>query len=187
MKVTPTAITDVLVIEPDVFGDHRGFFMETYQRQRYMDHGIRDEFVQDNLSFSVYGTLRGLHFQIRRPQAKLVQVIEGVIYDVAVDLRPSSRSYRQWVGVSLSSENRRQLYIPEGFAHGFCVTSKTAYFSYKCSDYYLPEDEGGIHWTDPDIGIDWPVDDPIVSAKDQQLPMHRTLAASQLPGSEMAS
>lgn len=170
MNVISTAIDDVRVIEPRVFSDQRGYFLETYHRERYRDAGIVCEFVQDNLSFSVRGTLRGLHYQIRHPQAKLVQVISGEVFDVAVDLRIGSPTFGKWAGVVLSSENKRQLFIPEGFAHGFCVTSETALFLYKCSDFYDPQDEGGLLWSDPDVGICWPVESPLLSAKDAVFP-----------------
>ncbi len=170
MEILPTALPDVKILRPRVFRDNRGFFMETYHRKRYRDLGIPADFCQDNLSRSVKGTVRGLHFQVRHPQAKLVQAIQGEIFDVAVDIRPGSPTFGRWVGERLSEENLHQLYIPEGFAHGFCVLSETALFSYKCSDFYDPADEGGILWSDPDIGIDWPVDDPIVSDKDKVQP-----------------
>ncbi len=166
MNVIPTAIEDVRILEPKVFSDQRGYFLETYHRERYRDAGIGCDFVQDNLSFSIRGTLRGLHYQIRHPQAKLVQVISGEVFDVAVDLRIGSPTFGKWVGVVLSSENKRQLFIPEGFAHGFCVTSETALFLYKCSDFYDPQGEGGLLWSDPDVGIAWPVERPLLSAKD---------------------
>lgn len=166
MKVIASLLTGVCVIEPDVFGDHRGFFMESYQKQRYMDNGIDTIFIQDNISFSVRNTLRGLHYQHPRGQSKLVQVLQGEIFDVAVDIRKGSPTWGQWFGVTLSSDNKRQVFIPDGYAHGFCVTSETALFAYKCSDYYLPEDEGGIRWDDPHIGIQWPVKRPILSDRD---------------------
>ncbi len=181
MKVVPTDLDGVQIIEPKVFRDHRGFFLETYHEKRYREAGIPSRFVQDNLSFSVRGTLRGLHYQLRHPQAKLVQVLTGEIFDVAVDLRPGSRTFGRWTGVYLSGDNQRQLFIPEGFAHGFCVLSETAYFSYKCSDLYTPGDEGGIFWADPEIGIDWPVSDPIISEKDMALPKLHTCPPEKLP------
>ena len=182
MDVIATDIPDVKIVAPKVFPDERGHFLETYQRQRYDAAGISRAFVQDNLSVSVRGTLRGLHFQIRRPQAKLIHVISGAIYDVAVDLRPDSPTFKKWVGITLTGEDHRQMFIPEGFAHGFCVTSEEAFFSYKCTDYYAPEDEGGLHWSDPDIGVRWPLDAPIISGKDAGLPMLSQLAPAQLPG-----
>ncbi len=170
MNVIPTSLEGVVIVEPDVFEDKRGFFMETYHQQRYHKAGISRVFVQDNMSFSVKGTLRGLHFQITQPQAKLVQVISGEIFDVAVDIRPDSATFGRWVGVYLSSDTRRQLFIPEGFAHGFCVISETALFMYKCSDFYAKDDESGILWSDPAIGIQWPIENPMVSDKDARLP-----------------
>ncbi len=181
MKVKTTALSGVIIFEPDVFGDHRGFFLETFQADRYEQAGIHAAFVQDNLSFSVQHTLRGLHYQITRPQAKLVQVITGEIYDVAVDVRSGSPTFGQWVGVQLSGDNHRQLFIPEGFAHGFCVLSPSAHFMYKCSDYYTPDDEGGVLWSDPEIGIDWPVSAPIISEKDARMAPLNQIAQHRLP------
>ena len=180
MKITTGIIKDILIIEPDVHGDHRGFFLETWNRQNYETAGIIDDFVQDNLSYSGRGTLRGLHFQITRPQAKLVQVISGEVFDVTVDIRPGSPTFGKWEGFFLSSENHRQLFIPGGFAHGFCVTSEFAYFHYKCSSFYDPQDEGGILWSDPDLGIEWPCEHPIISEKDMRLQKLSKLAPSQL-------
>ncbi len=180
MKVIKTSVKGVLIIEPPVFKDRRGFFMETYRQNRYREYGTDRVFVQDNLSFSVQGTLRGLHFQVRHPQAKLVQVMTGEIFDVAVDIRPGSPTFGKWTGAYLNEENRRQLFVPEGFAHGFCVLSETALFSYKCSDYYAPDDDGGILWSDPDLGIDWPVKEVIVSDKDGKLPCLSELLPEQL-------
>ena len=168
MKVLPTSLEGVLLIEPSVFEDKRGFFMETYQKETYMELGIDHDFIQDNLSYSVRGTLRGLHYQLPHAQAKLVQVITGEIFDVAVDIRRGSPNFGKWTGVHLLDKNRRQLYIPEGFAHGFCVLSETAVFMYKCSDFYAPDCEGGILWSDPDIGIDWPIENPLLSDKDNK-------------------
>ncbi len=154
--------------------------METYQQDRYRDIGINKNFVQDNLSFSVKGTLRGLHFQIKHPQAKLVQVISGEIFDVAVDIRPGSPTYGKWTGIYLSEQTLTQVFVPEGFAHGFCVLSETAHFLYKCSDFYAPDDEGGILWSDPDIAIDWPIKDPVVSDKDRRHPCLSFMLPGQL-------
>lgn len=182
MRTIDTDIEGLLIVEPDIFPDRRGFFTETFQTQRYAEAGIRCTFVQDNLSYSAKGTLRGLHFQIHKPQAKLVYVIAGEIFDVAVDLRPGSSTYGKWAGVVLSGANHRQLFIPEGFAHGFFVLSDRAYFAYKCSDFYAPDDEGGVLWTDPDVGIDWPADDPLVSSRDLALPLLMALGPEQLPG-----
>lgn len=181
MKILPANIPGLLIVEPAVYGDNRGFFTETWHRDRYAELGIDRVFVQDNLSRSLKGTLRGMHFQIRRPQAKLVQAISGELFDVAVDLRPDSPTFGKWEGVLLSDKNMRQFYIPEGFAHGFCVLSDTALFSYKCTDFYAPDDEGGLLWSDPDIGIDWPVSTPMLSAKDQIYPRLRDIGRQQLP------
>lgn len=185
MKIIPTSLKEVLIIEPDVFADKRGFFMETYHQERYRNSGISQAFVQDNLSSSVKGTLRGLHYQIDQPQAKLVQVVSGEIYDVAVDIRKNSPTFGKWTGVHLSSETKRQLFIPEGFAHGFCVLSETALFLYKCSDLYAPGDEGGILWSDPAIGIEWPVTNPIISEKDNRLPCLSEIQLHRLPRVEV--
>jgi dTDP-4-dehydrorhamnose 3,5-epimerase len=181
MKILPAKLPGLLIVEPDVYGDNRGFFTETWHRKRYTDLGIDRVFVQDNLSRSVKGTLRGMHFQIRHPQAKLVQAISGELFDVAVDLRPGSQTFGKWEGILLSDKNMRQLYIPEGFAHGFCVLSDTALFSYKCTDFYTPDDEGGLLWSDPDIGIEWPLSGPTLSAKDQAYPRLKDLGRHQLP------
>ena len=176
MKTIATPLEGLVVIEPRIFGDNRGFFLETHHRQRYRDCGIDRIFVQDNLSFSVKGTLRGLHFQITKPQAKLVQALTGEIFDVAVDIRPHSTTFGQWFGIRLSEHNKCQLFIPEGFAHGFCVLSEGAHFSYKCSEYYDPQDEGGILWSDRGLGIDWPIKSPILSEKDSRFPCLADLA-----------
>ena len=171
MKINQGTLEGLLILEPQVFEDSRGFFLETYHHTRFNQAGIDQVFVQDNLSFSVRKTLRGLHFQVNYPQTKLIQVITGEIFDVAVDIRPGSATFGQWSGVYLSETNKRQLLIPAGFAHGFCVTSKTAHVTYKCSNYYHPEDESGVLWSDPVIGITWPVDDPIISDKDKNFPL----------------
>lgn len=181
MKIIPTSLEGVLIIEPDIFRDNRGFFMETYNQIRYRECGIDEVFVQDNLSFSVQGTLRGLHYQIKHPQAKLVQVLLGEIFDVVVDIRPGSATFGKWASVHLSDQNKRQVLIPKGLAHGFCVLSETAHFLYKCTDFYAPHDEGGIIWYDPDIGIDWPVKDPIISKKDKQYSPLSDLLLGQFP------
>lgn len=169
MRITPTSIPDVLLIEPEVYGDERGFFMETYRRSWFQEAGLDLDFVQDNHSRSARGILRGLHYQIRRPQGKLVRVTQGEVFDVAVDLRRGSPSFGRWVGERLSGENRRMLWVPPGFAHGFYVLSESADFLYKCTDYYAPEHERCIRWDDPDLAIDWPLlagRPPVVSAKD---------------------
>jgi dTDP-4-dehydrorhamnose 3,5-epimerase len=170
MNVIPTDIESVVVIEPQIFEDDRGCFLETFQIQRFKSAGLDYTFVQDNLSFSVRNTLRGLHFQISHPQAKLIQVICGEIFDVAVDIRQGSPTFGRWVGIHLNAHKKQQVFIPEGFAHGFCVLSDSAHVTYKCSDYYYADDEGGILWSDPNIGIDWPLKNPIISDKDSQLP-----------------
>ena len=168
MKVIKTAIPDVLLLEPVVFGDDRGFFMESYNRQTWVKKtGINLDFVQDNHSRSGRGVLRGVHYQIRQPQGKLVRVISGEVYDVAVDLRQSSATFGRWVGAHLSSQNKRMLWIPPCFGHAFLVLSEYADFLYKATDYYAPEHERAIIWNDPEIGIDWPLDsEPVLSAKD---------------------
>jgi dTDP-4-dehydrorhamnose 3,5-epimerase len=181
MKIKETGLDGVLIIEPDVFKDQRGYFVETYQRQRYADAGIDVDFVQDNLSFSKKGTLRGLHYQHPHDQAKLVQVIRGEVYDVVVDVRRDSPTFGKWIGQYLSDENKLQIFVPEGFAHGFCVLSDTALFHYKCSDFYAPACEGGILWSDPDLAIDWLVDSPIVSEKDAQFSCLKDIAEDLLP------
>jgi dTDP-4-dehydrorhamnose 3,5-epimerase len=166
MNVIETDLLGVLIIEPQVFGDDRGFFMETWNKERYAEAGIPTEFVQDNLSFSRKGVLRGLHFQDPNPQGKLVSVLQGEVYDVAVDIRKSSPTFGKWVGVSLSSDNKRQLYVPEGFAHGFCVTSETALLCYKCTDFYDPNAESSIRWDDAYLKINWPIEVSEISEKD---------------------
>jgi dTDP-4-dehydrorhamnose 3,5-epimerase len=173
VRVNPTAIPDVLVIEPDVHVDARGFFVETYQADRYRQHGVEGTFVQDNHSRSVGGTLRGLHLQVRRPQGKLVRVTEGEVFDVAVDVRRGSPSFGRWVAVTLTADNFKQCYIPPGFAHGFCVLSAVAQLEYKCTDIYDAGGEVGIAWNDPALAIAWPIREPVLSARDQR---HPTLA-----------
>jgi len=169
MKFTPTRIPDVVLIEPKVFGDHRGFFMETWQQRVFAEAGIDQAFVQDNHSKSAQGILRGLHYQLKHPQGKLVRVISGEVFDVAVDLRKGSPTFGQWVGEHLSAENRRLLWVPAGFAHGFYVISESAEFLYKCTEFYAPEHERAILWNDPTVAIDWPLVGgaaPVLSAKD---------------------
>jgi len=166
LQITQSALAGVLVIEPEVFGDERGFFLETYNRRKYAEQGLAETFVQDNRSHSSRGVLRGLHYQLQHPQGKLIFVVSGEIYDVAVDIRPNSATFGKWVGMHLSQENHQQLFVPAGFAHGFCVLSETADVMYKCTDFYDPADEHGILWSDPDLGIDWPVDKPVLSEKD---------------------
>jgi dTDP-4-dehydrorhamnose 3,5-epimerase len=168
MNVIETAIPDVKIIEPRVFGDERGFFMESWNANTYKEAGIDKEFVQDNHSRSVRNTLRGLHYQIKQPQGKLVRVVVGEVFDVAVDLRKDSNTFGQWVGEVLSAQNKRQLWVPEGFAHGFLVLSEEAEFLYKATDYYAPEHERCILWNDSDLDIDWPLrGEPLMSGKDQ--------------------
>lgn len=168
MKIIDTKIADVKIIEPKVFGDERGFFLETFQSEKYKRAlNIEDEFVQDNHSRSAKNVLRGLHFQRNNPQGKLVRVVRGEVFDVAVDIRPESPTYKQWVGVYLSEENKTQLWVPPGLAHGFVVISDYADFEYKCTNYYDPSSEGCLSWNDPELGIDWPVSDPILSEKDK--------------------
>jgi dTDP-4-dehydrorhamnose 3,5-epimerase len=166
MKFTELELPGVILVEPDVHSDDRGFFLETYQTQKYADGGVTGAFVQDNHSRSMRGTLRGLHAQIDHPQGKLVRVVEGEVYDVAVDIRVGSPHFGKHVGVSLSASNFRQLWVPPGFAHGFCVTSDVAEFEYKCTDFYFPESEIVVAWNDPEIGIDWPVEEPLLSGRD---------------------
>lgn len=172
IKVIPTHIESLVIIEPQVFGDDRGYFMETYNREAFADAGLYMEFVQDNQSMSRKGVLRGLHLQTKYSQGKLVRVISGEVYDVGVDLRRGSPTYGQYAGVTLSGENRKMLYVPEGFAHGFLVLSDEAVFTYKCTQLYHPEYEAGIIYSDPDIGIDWPTGGitPVLSDKDTKLP-----------------
>jgi len=175
-KFTETEISGVYIIENTVFGDNRGFFMETYNEKEFKAAGLNMKFVQDNHSKSKKGVLRGLHFQKKFPQGKLVRVIKGIVFDVAVDLRKESKTYGKWTGVILSEENKKQFYIPEGFAHGFLVISDEAEFCYKCTEFYHPEDEGGVLWNDPDINIEWPLGklgdcDVILSEKDKSLPL----------------
>jgi len=169
MKIIETSIPDVLIIEPKVFGDERGFFYESFNAAAFeAATGLKRQFVQDNHSKSQRGVLRGLHYQIQQPQGKLVRVVAGEVFDVAVDLRRSSQSFGRWTGVLLNAENKRQLWMPEGFAHGFVVLSETAEFLYKTTDYYAPEHERSLLWNDPELGIDWPLDTPPqLSAKDQ--------------------
>lgn len=181
MKVDTTSLPGVLLIEPRVFMDARGWFQEVWQSQRYQDLGLPSQFVQDNLSYSSYGTLRGLHYQYPHAQGKLVYVISGEILDVAVDVRVGSPTFGRTCEVVLSSDNKRQLYIPEGFAHGFCVTSATALVIYKCTELYTPAAEGGVLWNDPDLAIRWPVPTPTLSEKDQRYRPLRDIAHELLP------
>lgn len=169
MEVIKTKLNDCLIIKPKVFGDDRGFFLESFQKHNYEHHaGIKLPFVQDNHSRSSKGVLRGLHFQKKRPQGKLVRVVSGEVFDVAVDIRKDSSTFGMWEGVYLSEINKMQFWVPPGFAHGFVVISEKADFEYKCTDYYDPSDEGCIIWNDPMLNIDWPIDDPILSDKDNK-------------------
>jgi dTDP-4-dehydrorhamnose 3,5-epimerase len=170
VRILPTSIAGVMIIEPDVHRDGRGFFLETYHAEKYREAGIEGMFVQDNHSRSVGGTLRGLHLQLRHPQGKLIRVIEGSIFDVAVDVRRGSPTFGRWVGVTLTAESFQQVYIPPGFAHGFCVVTPVAQVEYKCTDIYDPSSEIGIAWNDPAIGIAWPVTDPLLSPRDRRHP-----------------
>jgi len=170
LKCTEKSLPGVFLIEPMVFEDDRGFFLETYHEKKYPEAGIDKPFVQDNHSHSCRGTLRGLHYQLKHPQGKLVYVIRGEIFDVAVDIRRGSPTFGQWTGTILSEKNKHQLFIPEGFAHGLCVISETADVVYKCTDLYTTGDEYGILWSDPVIGIDWPVENPVLSEKDAESP-----------------
>lgn len=166
-------LEDVIIIEPDIIADTRGHFMETYHREKFAASGIDVTFVQHNQSMSVRGTLRGLHYQIKRPQGKLVRILYGEVFDVAVDIRRSSPTCGKWHGIVLSADNKKAVYIPPNFAHGFCVLSDRAEFSYKCTDFYAPEYERAIRWNDPDLAIDWPNNDPILSDKDAAAPFFR--------------
>lgn len=171
MEFSPTNIPDVILIKPDVFGDERGFFMETWQRRKFAEAGIDYDFVQDNHSRSTRGTLRGLHYQVQQPQGKLVRVTAGEVFDVAVDIRPDSPTFGQWAGEFLSADNQHMLWVPPGLAHAFYVTREFAELQYKCTDFYAPEHERCIRWDDPAIGIEWPLQEgeqPLVSEKDQQ-------------------
>ena len=174
MEFKQLSIPEVILVKPTIFNDHRGFFMESYHIEKFKMGGINNTFVQDNYVKSVQNTLRGLHFQALFPQAKLLRCLKGKVFDVAVDIRKDSPHFGKWVGLELSEENKYQLFIPEGFAHGYYVLSETALFQYKCTDIYHPEDEYGIAWDDPDIGIDWPLIEPglvLLSEKDKELPM----------------
>jgi len=173
MQISQTPLPGLLLIEPKMFRDPRGAFVETFHQARYREAGLSASFVQDNFSWSQAKVLRGLHYQLTRPQGKLVMVVEGRVFDVAVDIRKGSPTFGQWHGVELSADNGRQLYIPPGFAHGFCVLSERAGFLYKCTDYYAPSDERGLRWSDPGLAIAWPTENPLVSPKDQA---YKTLA-----------
>lgn len=182
MNVEQTEIPGVLIIQPKVFGDQRGFFLETFEKNRYASHGITMPFVQDNLSRSQKNVLRGLHYQLEKPQGKLVYVTRGSVLDIAVDIRKNSPSFGKHIAVILSDENHKQLYIPPGCAHGFCVLSDVADFFYQCTDYYHPSSEKGILWNDPALNIQWNIANPILSEKDQKYPLLKDIPESQLPG-----
>ena len=171
MNIIQTNLANCVIIEPKVYGGDRGFFLETFQAERYASAGITLPFVQDNHSRSSKGVLRGLHFQKTKPQGKLVRVVRGEVYDVAVDIRLGSPTYGRWEAVVLSEDNKKQFWVPPGFAHGFVVISDSADFEYKCTDYYDPSDEGSLLWSDPDLNIPWPIDKPILSEKDAQAPL----------------
>lgn len=181
MKILPTALPGCMVIEPAVFGDSRGVFYETWNADRFGEHGLPAKFVQSNISSSSKGVLRGLHYQWPRPQGKLVSVLQGEVYDVAVDIRRGSPTFGQWAATILSAENRRQFWIPEGFAHGFAVLSDTALFHYLCTDVYVKEADAGIRWNDADIAVDWPVGAPTLSAKDERAPFLRDIPEERIP------
>jgi len=184
VKVIETSLPGVLIIEPKVFGDARGFFLETFHAQRYAEYGIPGSelrFVQDNHSRSQKNVLRGLHYQLENPQGKLVSVSMGAVFDVVADINPDSQTCGQWVGVELNEENHRQIWIPPGYAHGFCVISDIADFHYKCTAMYDPASESGVVWNDPDINIKWPVDVPLLSDKDVKLPMLKAVERKLLP------
>mgnify|MGYP006144039635 CR=1 FL=1 len=181
MKATPQSIPEVILFEPKVFGDERGFFFETWNAERFGQHGLPTKFVQSNVSTSAKGVLRGLHYQWPRPQGKLVSVLEGEVYDVAVDIRRGSPTFGQWEAVVLSAENKKQFWIPEGFAHGFAVLSERAVFSYLCTEVYLKDFDAGVRWNDADIAVDWPVSAPTLSAKDENAPFLKDIAEDRLP------
>ena len=178
MIFEPTALPEVIRVTPRVHRDARGFFLETWQRDRWAESGIDLEFVKDNHSRSAEGVLRGLHMQVEHPPGKLVRCVEGEVYDVAVDVRPDSATFGRWVGETLTAENFVQLWVPPGFLHGFCVVSETAQVEYKCTELYHPEDELGVIWNDPDVGVAWPVGTPTLSAKDAALPRLRAVESA---------
>lgn len=182
MQLIETGIPGLLIVEPVVHGDHRGFFMETWHASRYREHGLPGHFVQSNLSRSQAGVIRGLHYQYLQPQGKLVSVLEGRAYDVAVDIRPNSPTFRQWAAVELSADNFRQFYIPEGFAHGFCALDGPVLLSYLCTAEYAAEYDAAVAWNDPDIGIEWPIEPGEMSAKDRAAPRLAEIDPARLPG-----
>ena len=180
MKTIDTKLKGLILIEPDVFGDHRGFFLESYSKKKYHEIGIECEFVQDNHSASTKGTLRGMHWQLNPGQAKLVRVSLGEVFDVVVDIRKDSPTFGRWEGFHLSAENKRQLFVPVGFAHSFCVLSEKAEFQYKCDTYYSPKDERGFMWNDPSIGIEWPINSPVLSQRDLKMPFLKEIPSKDL-------
>jgi dTDP-4-dehydrorhamnose 3,5-epimerase len=181
MKVIETSLPGTLIIEPQVFGDERGFFYESYHQARYTNAGLHDDFVQTNVSRSAKGVLRGLHYQWPNPQGKLVSVLEGEVYDVAVDIRRGSPNFGQSIGVMLTADNHRHFWIPEGFAHGFCVLSEFATFTYQCTALYDPATDAGVRWNDAQIGIDWPISEPLLSEKDIKTPLLKDISQEKLP------
>lgn len=181
MQIIETGIPGLVIVEPVVHGDDRGFFMETWHAGRYAEHGLPDRFVQSNLSRSQAGVIRGLHYQYPQPQGKLVEVLEGRAFDVAVDIRPDSPTFRQWAAVELSAENHRQFYVPEGFAHGFCALGGPVLLSYMCTAPYAAEYDAAVAWNDPDIGVEWPISDGQLSAKDQAAPRLADIDPARLP------
>ncbi len=181
VNIKQLSLPGVLLIEPKCFNDNRGYFMETYHQKKYQKAGIDQAFVQDNHSHSSRAVLRGLHYQLKNPQGKLIYAVTGTIFDVAVDIRKGSPTFGQWTGAELSAENKRQIYVPQGFAHGFVVLSESADVIYKCTDLYTPGDEYGVLWSDPQIGINWPVESPILSQKDIENPTLNQISGSYLP------
>ncbi len=182
IKLQETSIPDVLLVEPRVFSDSRGFFLETFHGKKYAEQGIERSFIQDNFSHSSRGILRGLHYQLKYPQAKLIYVVTGEIFDVAVDIRRGSPTFGKWTGAYLSAKNKSQIFIPEGFAHGFYVISAEADVIYKCSEYYVPGDEYGVIWSDAEIGIEWPLEEtPVLSDKDEKFPRLNDMPKEHLP------
>lgn len=181
MKIIETSLPGALLIEPRVFGDDRGFFYESFNEARFLANGLDVRFAQTNVSRSARGVLRGLHYQWPSPQGKLVSVLEGEVFDVAVDIRPGSPTFRQWIGVMLSADNKRHFWIPEGFAHGFCVVSEFATFTYQCTALYEQTADAAIRWDDSDIGVDWPISTPLLSDKDLRAPFLKNVAAERLP------
>ena len=180
-KFSQTELPGVMIVEPEVFEDERGFFLETFHGRKYADAGVNPSFVQDNHSHSKNGVLRGLHYQVRHPQAKLIYATSGEIFDVTVDIRRGSPTFGKWTSTILSAGNKRQIFIPEGFAHGFCVLSESADVTYKCTDFYYPDDDRGILWSDPTIGIKWPIAEPVLSAKDSSYPQLSGISEDELP------